>query len=508
MAELAESIRSKGVLQPVLVRPVEDGDIRYELVAGERRYRASQLAGIPTIPAVIREISEREAAELQIIENLHREDLTVLEEAEGYRVLVDQHGYTSEQLAEKLGKSRSWIYGRLKLCALPDLARAALEDGRIPASTAGLIARIPNAELRVEATQEIISPHINMWKKGDEPLTYQEAKGLIEEHYMLELKKAPFSRKAAISVPRGDGPLGPLPDVIIGACDKCPKMTGNNREEFPDGRADICTDPACYGQKVQAHNAQALAEARKQGLKVWSPNEIKKVFPHGQIHSHWEWLDLAEQCYEDPKRRSYKQLLGDQLQPEIIQLDDGRVHYIVKETDARKILKAQDIGAGRDAGGDKDYKKKRLEEKKEALIRAKVVQLVTEKIAEAVEREGLNLKALRLVAESAVFYCWYDAIKKIAKRRGLISDSGPSLAIQNVIPNMTLDQLWALMAEIAVSRDAMNWSGSYGDKQMDLRILGLCEIYELDAKAIETEIREAVKAKETKKTAKAQGARA
>jgi ParB/RepB/Spo0J family partition protein len=500
LAELAESIKAKGVLQPVLVRPIEDGDIRYELVAGERRYRASQIAGIPVIPAVIREISEREAAELQIIENLHREDLTALEEAQGFKTLLEQHDYTTEQLAEKLGKSKSYVYGRVKLCQLPELARTALDDGRITASTAGLIARIPNAELRVEATQEIISPNINMWKKGDEALTYQEAKDLIEEHYMLELKKAPFSRKAAIAVPRGDGPLGPLPDIIIGACDKCPKMTGNNREEFPDGRADICTDPACYAEKVKGHNAQALAKAHEQGLKVWSDKETKKAFPHGRIYSHEGWIDLAEQCYQDSKRRSYKQLLGDQVQPEVVQLDDGRVHHIVKETDARKILKAQGIG-NRDADRDRGYKEDQAKARKESVIRQRVAGLITEKAVQAVEREGLDLKALRLVTENTVHHCWHDALKKIQTRRALPKETehGPGPSILKIIPTMTQEQLWGMLAEIAVTRDLFQWSTAYGGGKMEPRVINLCQAYEIDPAAIEAETREAVKAKEAKK---------
>ena len=131
LAELADSIRSKGLVQPVLVRPRAGTANRYELIAGERRWRAAQMAQLHNIPAIIRELSDEEAYELALIENIQRADLSAIEEAEGYRQLIDSFAYTQEQLSEIIGKSRSHIANLLRLLGLPSEVRDMIVDGRL-----------------------------------------------------------------------------------------------------------------------------------------------------------------------------------------------------------------------------------------------------------------------------------------------------------------------------------------------------------------------------------------
>ena len=131
LSELAESIRSKGLVQPVLVRPRAGTANRYELIAGERRWRAAQMAQLHNIPAIIRELSDEEAYELALIENIQRADLSAIEEAEGYRQLIDSFGYTQEQLSQIIGKSRSHIANLMRLLGLPDAVRDMIVDGRL-----------------------------------------------------------------------------------------------------------------------------------------------------------------------------------------------------------------------------------------------------------------------------------------------------------------------------------------------------------------------------------------
>ena len=120
LADLAASIKKHGVAQPILLRPthVDAGITFFEVVAGERRFRASKLAGKTTVPAIVRNLSDAEALEIQVIENLQRQDLHPLEEAEGFEVLMRENGYTADVMAEKTGKSKAYIYASLKLCAL------------------------------------------------------------------------------------------------------------------------------------------------------------------------------------------------------------------------------------------------------------------------------------------------------------------------------------------------------------------------------------------------------
>ena len=135
LAALADSIRAKGVMQPLLVRRLPD-DEQYEIVAGERRWRAAQLAGCHELPVVVYALSDREALEVALLENVQRQDLTPLEEAEGYRRLIDEFGHTQDELARSLGKSRSHIANLIRLLGLPGPLRAMLESGQLSAGHA------------------------------------------------------------------------------------------------------------------------------------------------------------------------------------------------------------------------------------------------------------------------------------------------------------------------------------------------------------------------------------
>ena len=131
LAELADSIRQKGIVQPILLRPTPDQPGRFQLVAGERRWRAAQMAQLHEIPAVVRNLSDAECYEIALIENIQRADLSAIEEAEGYRQLIDSFGYTQEQLSEIIGKSRSHIANLMRLLGLPEEVRDMIVDGRL-----------------------------------------------------------------------------------------------------------------------------------------------------------------------------------------------------------------------------------------------------------------------------------------------------------------------------------------------------------------------------------------
>ena len=131
LAELADSIRAKGLVQPILVRPQQGASNRYQLIAGERRWRAAQLAQLHVIPAIIREMGDEEAHELALIENVQRADLSAVEEAEGYRQLIENFGYTQEQISEIIGKSRSHIANLLRLLTLPQEVSQLVVDGQL-----------------------------------------------------------------------------------------------------------------------------------------------------------------------------------------------------------------------------------------------------------------------------------------------------------------------------------------------------------------------------------------
>lgn len=264
--ELAESIKAIGIAQPILIRPVtptDEAPEQFEIVAGERRFRASKIAGNATIPAVLRELSDLDAAKLRILENLQREDPHPMEEAEGYQLLMLQHGYNADQLVDEIKKSRAYVYGRLKLCSLSTEVRDEFLHDKISASTALLIARIPVPAMQAKALYEIIRPHGPM---STEPLSVRAAAEHIQRRYMLNLSTAIFKTTDAKLL------------ASAGACGNCPKRTGNQPEIFEGISADVCTDPDCFGEKKAAHHAAVIVAANKKGIPVMEGAERTAVF--------------------------------------------------------------------------------------------------------------------------------------------------------------------------------------------------------------------------------------
>ncbi|MBI4194483.1 MAG: ParB/RepB/Spo0J family partition protein [Betaproteobacteria bacterium] len=158
LAELADSIKAQGVMQPILVRPMSDG--RYEIIAGERRWRAARLAGLGAVPALVREVPDRQAVAVSLIENIQREDLNPLEEASGVQRLIDEFGMTHAEAAAALGRSRSGVTNLLRLLELAPPVRELLADGRLSMGHARALLTLPVArqiELAREAAQKQLS---------------------------------------------------------------------------------------------------------------------------------------------------------------------------------------------------------------------------------------------------------------------------------------------------------------------------------------------------------------
>lgn len=144
--DLAGSIREKGVVQPILVRPIADAINTFEIIAGERRWRAAQKAGVHEVPVVVREVSDKEALELAIIENVQRSDLNPMEEARGYQQLVDDHGYSAAELAGVISKSRPHVANTLSLLKLPEAVQTYLSEGKLTAGHGRALIHVDDPE--------------------------------------------------------------------------------------------------------------------------------------------------------------------------------------------------------------------------------------------------------------------------------------------------------------------------------------------------------------------------
>ncbi len=201
LSELADSIREHGLIQPLLVRPLDDGS--YQIVAGERRWRASRLAGLEKVPVVVKELSDNETMELALIENLQREDLNPIEEAEGYKTLMETYSMTQEQVAKRVGKSRPAVANALRLLGLERWESEALSKGEISSGHARALMGIPDSEVRktafelakggasvreLERMSKQQTPGIAMKKPRIRNKTYVEVESAIAEQIGRNVK--------------------------------------------------------------------------------------------------------------------------------------------------------------------------------------------------------------------------------------------------------------------------------------------------------------------------------
>ena len=160
LSELADSIAKHGVIQPLLVRPMPDGG--YQLVAGERRWRASRLAGLTEVPVIIRNLTDSQVAELALVENLQRENLNPIEEANGYKELGDKYGYTQEEIAEIVGKSRSAVGNALRLLGLSDKVQQYLLTGELSTGHAKALLSVEDEESREKLAELVVANKLSV----------------------------------------------------------------------------------------------------------------------------------------------------------------------------------------------------------------------------------------------------------------------------------------------------------------------------------------------------------
>ena len=191
LEELSQSIKSFGVIQPISVRRIQDDN--YELIAGERRLRASELANLEEIPAIILEYKDNESAMVALIENLQREDLNFIEEAEGFNNLIVDHGFTQLELAEKMGKSQSTIANKLRLLKLPEDIQRDLIEYDLTERHGRALLKLPDDELRREVLDKVIKNSLNVSK------TEELVNGILSDLVTEEEKESKQNIKALIS---------------------------------------------------------------------------------------------------------------------------------------------------------------------------------------------------------------------------------------------------------------------------------------------------------------------
>jgi ParB/RepB/Spo0J family partition protein len=466
LSELIASVKEKGILSPVCVRPA--GEQEYELVFGARRLRAAKAAGLYEIPATIRELGDLEVLELQLVENLQRADVHPMFEALGYLRLHEQHGKTVDEIADRVGKSKAYIYARLKLCALGEAAREAFLEDRLNPSVALYLARIPDAKLQVKATKDVLECH-------GRPMSAREAADHIQREYVLRLDQAPFDVTDAELLPRA------------GACEACPKRTGNQRELFADvERADVCTDPICYREKVDAKWKRRCADAELRGDQVLSTKQAKEVFPndYSTQPTHGSgFVDLDQRCYDDPKSRTYRKLLGRKSLPPLVLARDlaGGIHELLPKKELGKALKAAGVELHKEHAPASPEERAEQERQREEAKRRKETEDVRERawpriaaaLVAAVEKREPDKGFWLTMARSTLDY---DSEEATLNRRDV--ESVEALPLDK----MSEGQLRALAFELFVVGAQRDAYVNLGDTRETKR---LCDLYKVDLKALE-----------------------
>jgi ParB/RepB/Spo0J family partition protein len=310
LAELAESIKHAGLQQPIKVRPIgqhDAGYLLYQAVFGHRRLRAARLAGLDEVPALVEDMSDDQVKVAQIAENLHREDVTPLEEAAALDQLRKEHGYTTAELQRTAGKSRTYVFNRLKLLEASADVRTAIAEGRLQADAALPIARLPSHTLQNAVLAEVLEG-VTLWRGNErvtEPMSVRQVEDLVRD------KRTPL---AGVYFQLWDATL--VPDA--GSCTGCRKNTTNCPELLEEGiEADLCLDKACLDGKAAAHLQALAAPLEAAGATHWDLVSYQR---------QWR-LDDFEFVKLDQWRAAYEK--KHQLDGVKYWIEDGQVHLAI-----------------------------------------------------------------------------------------------------------------------------------------------------------------------------------
>ena len=317
MAELAADIKLRGVLSPILVRPLPASRLAdtfenrtkgsplptHEIIFGERRWRASNVNSAPTIPVQIVDMTDAQALEAQLVENLQREDLTALDEAHGIEQLMAGTGVTIDEVAAKLNKSRRHVYDRLALLKLQPLTTAALREGKLKATAALAIATVHDGDLQAKALAHALSTDYN----GEQPSTRNLQKWM-RQNVLLDLSRAPFDKFLSKLHPSA------------GPCTTCPKRTGANPDLFADNPGpDSCCDAPCYHIKVVKSAELARKKYVDQGIRIIDGDDAQELSLSNYEPRYMGYSSLSQLRKDSPSGQpsTLLDLLGTKGQAEV-----------------------------------------------------------------------------------------------------------------------------------------------------------------------------------------------
>jgi len=489
LKELAESIRTHGILSPLLVRPLNERS--FEIVAGARRYRAAQMAEVDSAPVRIVNLTDAEALEAQLIENLQRKDVHPLEEAQGFRALLnlDSPKYSVEQIAAKCGKHPGYVLSRIRLTELAPAAVEAFSKDEIGVGHALLLAKLQPAQ------QEEALPHCfrEDWSSGSKAkrilLPVRQLQSWIEQNVLLILKDAPFSKR--------DGELVPA----AGSCVDCPKRTGHNKLLFADltaGNSDACSDPSCYSAKLDAHVKQTIA-AKPKLVQITTaygkPAEGSAILPRNQYVEIRQEKPQNKYQQAAPEYKSCKHTT-DAIVAEGI--GKGTIHKVCADPNCL-IHHPRKQPSKADAGFKAEQEKRRREE---AIANATGLRVLSA-IAAAVPVR-LMKRDLLFVVERVMPMVDDRRLEIVARNRGIkkAKDSDSISKLLSVYVRKAEEgELGRLLVEMVILRSAQAQGSGKALQEA-------AAVYKVDTNAITAKVKQEFAAKEKAQAAKKTAAKA
>lgn len=482
LAELAESIKAQGILAPLVVRPVNQ---HFEIVAGARRFRAAQMAGLAAAPVRIVEMTDAEALEASIVENLQRRDVHPLDEAQGFAALMrfGELPLTIEQIAAKCGKSPAYVAGRLRLTELVVEVAEAFAKDEIGVGHALLLAK-----LQPEQQKEALAAcHQEQYPNGSRSksilLPVRHLQQWIERNILLELASAPFSREDAQLLSEA------------GACTDCPKRTGHNTLLFEGigTLSDSCSDPRCYAAKVDAHVRRTLA-AKPKLLQISTAYGVQKQ--GSEIVPRNRYIEIRQEKPSKIEQQNWPEYKSCKFTTEAIVAEGnekGEMRRVCANPEC-PIHHARRSKSTNNAAFKAEEEKRRREEAiaqvtamrvLEAVANAVPVRLMKRDLLFAAERLALTLDERRL----GILF----KLHKLGKANGQ-ADSAPKL-FSVFLHKADESTLGRLLVELTILQPV----GTAGDTSKALR--EAAEFYKVDVATITAKVKQEFAAKDKAKPA-------
>lgn len=497
IGELAQSIAAQGIIEPLTVRSDRESG-QYEIVCGERRWTAYGVAikkfGVKDglIPAIFRELTDSQVREIRLIENVQREGINEIEEAAGYQELLDMKDemnravHTIQDLAKKLGKSQAFIYGRLKLLAMPDIAQNAMLKGKLNASVALLISRIPDPKVARKATLEVLEQYGRNHDEKvaldpeTEPMSYREAKRHIQTNFMIRLKGAPFDQEDENLVPIYNNAEGHREGG--GACSKCPFRTGNMKAQGVEAdSADVCTNTTCFKRKKDTAWRNEKAKAAEKNQDLLTENQSRRLLNWVGTalsdEARCNWVDIRETI--PGKKVTWEEALEDHLAEDtVVTLARGKKNHLLLPVavvaEAAKKAKIK-FEAPKPSSNGHDAEAWQREQKERDARKAEAFRIVEEAFNQIMAQAGTQTNSVPFLRLLASQVCR----GKYLNPREFKNDK----AIAKHFAELDGESVWKAIIEGVWFNDPVNYQGVIHPDFDEF-----CKLYSVDLKDIATNL--------------------